>query len=210
MTDTDKLTERRILEAAHAVFLRRGTAGARMQEIAEEAGVNKALLHYYFRTKERLAEAVFQPAARHLFRSVIEVMQSGASIEEKVSRVVEIELEILSNNPSLPGYILSEINHQPDRVHQLASAISGQGEPGFLSVLLEKLSTQLDERVRAGTMRRIAPEQFVANLISLCVFPFAARPLLSVALGWDETGFERFVEERKRVLPEFFLSALRP
>ena len=75
----DGNTEQRILDAAHAVFLRRGTAGARMQDIATEAGVNQALLHYYFRSKERLAEAVFRRAARQLLPAVIEVMASDAA-----------------------------------------------------------------------------------------------------------------------------------
>src|SRR5262245_44811852 len=85
-------TEQRILDAAHAVFIRRGTAGARMQEIAEEAGVNKALLHYYFRNKERLAEAVFRRVALQLFPPVIGVLSSTElSIEEKVARVIDLE-----------------------------------------------------------------------------------------------------------------------
>src|SRR6185312_14461379 len=92
----DADTERRILDAAHAVFLRRGTAGARMQEIADEAGVNKALLHYYFRSKDRLAEAVFQRVAGTLFPPVLAVMASDAEIEDKVRRVIAIELEELT------------------------------------------------------------------------------------------------------------------
>src|SRR6185436_16021584 len=88
----DGTTEQRILDAAHAVFIRRGTAGARMQEIAEEAGVNKALLHYYFRSKERLAEAVFRRVALQLFPPLIGVLSSpDLSIEEKVARVIELE-----------------------------------------------------------------------------------------------------------------------
>ena len=85
----DERTEQRILEAAHAVFVRRGTAGARMQEIAQEAAVNQALLHYYFRSKERLAEAVFRRAAGELLPRVIDVLGSDAAIEEKVARVVD-------------------------------------------------------------------------------------------------------------------------
>src|SRR6185369_14703328 len=88
-------TEQRILDAAHAVFIRRGTAGARMQEIAEEAGVNKALLHYYFRSKDKLAEAVFVRAGRRLFPPVIAALMSDLPLEEKVRRVVEIEIDNL-------------------------------------------------------------------------------------------------------------------
>src|SRR6185295_7152995 len=86
--DRDGLTEQRILDAAHAVFLRRGTAGARMQEIAADAGVNQALLHYYFRTKDRLSQAAFERAAMQLMPAVIGVLSSDADLEDKVTRVV--------------------------------------------------------------------------------------------------------------------------
>src|SRR6266542_5494953 len=104
--EPDGQTEQRILDAAHTVFLRRGTAGARMQDIAAEAGVNQALLHYYFRSKDRLSEAVFRRAAAELFPRVIEVMASAAALEEKVARVVHLELDHLSRTPYLPGYII--------------------------------------------------------------------------------------------------------
>src|SRR4030095_3359762 len=88
----DRDTEQRILDAAHAVFLRRGTAGARMQEIAKEANANSALLHYYFRSKERLAEAVFQRAAMQLMPAVIRILGSDAELEAKVETVAQGEL----------------------------------------------------------------------------------------------------------------------
>src|SRR2546426_12649910 len=97
--ERDRDTERRILDAAHAVFVRRGTAGARMQEIAAEAGVNQALLHYYFRTKDRLAQAAFQRAASELMPAVIQALGSDGDLESKVARVIELELDHLSRAP---------------------------------------------------------------------------------------------------------------
>jgi TetR/AcrR family transcriptional regulator len=181
-----------------------------MQEIAEEAGVNKALLHYYFRSKQRLAEAVFQHAARRLLPPVIGIMASDAPIEEKVERVIQHELETLSQAPDLPGYLLSELHHHPERLEQLITTITGTSPSQFAPPMLTKLRQQIEERVRAGTMRPIAPEQFMVNLISLCIFPFAARPLLTAVLVQGAEGFDRFIEERKRSLAEFFLNALRP
>src|SRR3954449_11183480 len=89
-------TEKRILDAAHAVFVRRGTAGARMQEIAAEAGVNQALLHYYFRNKEQLAHAAFERAAKALFPAVVQAIASGGALDDTVRRIVDIELDQLS------------------------------------------------------------------------------------------------------------------
>src|SRR5438876_5102498 len=97
----DRDAERRILDAAQAVFVRRGTAGARMQEIAAEARVNQALLHYYFRSKEQLAQAAFARAGSQFMPAVVDVMASDASIEDKVARVVALELDHLSRVPFL-------------------------------------------------------------------------------------------------------------
>ena len=206
----DQDTERRILDAAHTVFVRRGTAGARMQEIADEAGVNKALLHYYFRSKERLAEAIFERAAKRLLPPMLAIVGSDASIEEKVERVVAHYLDVLSGSPFLPGYILSELHHHPERVERLVSKATGGPAEGFAARGLAKIGAQIEERVRAGTMRPIDPRQFAANLLSLCVFPFAARPMFRVAFGWDQEGFEEFIRQRRADLPVFFLNALRP
>jgi TetR/AcrR family transcriptional regulator len=203
-------TEQRILDAANAVFLQRGTAGARMQEIAAEAGVNQALLHYYFRTKARLAEAVFVRAATRLMPAVIGVMASHAPLEEKVVRFVELELDHLSRSPHLPAYLLSEVNHHPERIAQLVSALTGMAPARIGTKVTRVLGAQISERVRAGWMRPITPEQFMVNLISLCIFPFAARPLIAAVLGLDQRGFDRLIEQRRTELATFFLNGLRP
>ncbi|HET7745744.1 MAG TPA: TetR/AcrR family transcriptional regulator [Vicinamibacteria bacterium] len=203
----DEGTEQRILDAADAVFVRRGTDGARMQEIAEEAGVNKALLHYYYRTKDRLAEAVFRRAAGTLFPAVVEIMSSDLGLEEKVERVIPHYLDALGRRPYLPGYLISEITHHPDRLPPLFASIAGDQ---IKKRVLTTLARQIDERVRAGTMAPIAPEQFLVNIIALCVFPFAARPLICTALGLDTKGFERFMEARRKTLPAFVARGLRP
>ena len=206
----DQDTERRILDAAQTVFVRRGTAGARMQEIADEAGVNKALLHYYFRSKERLAAAIFERNAKRLLPPMLAIVGSDASLEEKVERVVAHYLDVLTSAPFLPGYLLSELHHHPERVQRLVSMATGAPAEAFAVKALAKIGAQIEERVREGTMRPIEPRQFAANLLSLCVFPFAARPMLQVAFGLDPGDYERFIRQRRAELPAFFLNALRP
>jgi AcrR family transcriptional regulator len=204
----DGLTEARILDAARAVFIRRGTFGARMQEIAKEAGVNQALLHYYFRSKEGLSAAVFQQFASRMFPAVVQILGSDMPLGEKVDRVVALYLENLSANPFLPGYLLSELHHQPERVQQLLAA-AGASPGQMMRPVVGKLAAQIDAEVNAGRMRAIGPDQFAANLLSLCVFPFAARPMLSIVFGMDDAGFARFIEQRKQQLPEFIHAGLR-
>jgi AcrR family transcriptional regulator len=204
-------TEQRILDAAHAVFLRRGTAGARMQEIAGQAGVNQALLHYYFRTKDQLARAAFARAGSQLMPAVIHEIAGDAPLDVKVRRVIAIELDHLSRTPALPGYIIGEVAHDPARAQELIAAMTGGLNPNELRpTIFGALRRQIDERVAAGAMRPIAPEVFMVNLLSLCIFPFAARPMIQALLGLDGAGFAQFIAARRDALADFFLGALRP
>lgn len=205
---TDAHTEQRILQAAHRVFTRRGTAGARMQEIAAEAGVNQALLHYYFRTKDRLAEAVFRAAAARLVPAVAQLLGSESTVEEKVERFVHLYIDTVRQSPFLPGYILSELHHHPERIAGTLPA--GPHPTQLVQAMLQRLGAQLHERAAAGTMRPIAPEQFVVSLLGLVVVPFVARPLLDAAMGFDQEAFDRFLDQRRVELPGFILNALRP
>lgn len=190
--------------------MRRGTAGARMQEIAREAGVNQALLHYYFRSKERLGLAVFQQFAARFFPELIETLASNAELDGKIERIIKLYIENLARQPFLPAYLISELHHHPERVHEMLAGVAGTRPELVLQPLLERLQRQIDERVAAGTMRPIAARQLVANVVSLSVFPFAARPLVKTMLGLDEAGFAAFIETRKRELPAFVLGGLRP
>jgi TetR/AcrR family transcriptional regulator len=203
-------TEKRILDAAHVVFLRSGTAGARTQEIAAEAGVNSALLHYYFRSKERLAAAVFRRAAAELLPVVAGILMSELPLEEKVRKVIEVELDRLSRTPYLPAYVISELAYHPERMHQLLTTSIGSRLDSLGQRVVNAIHAQIRAEVRAGRMRRIAPEQFLVNLLSICIFPFAAQPMLAALLGLEGERFTRFIRARRRELPEFFMRALRP
>lgn len=181
-----------------------------MQEIAQEAGVNQALLHYYFRTKDGLAQAVFREAAGRLAPAVAGVLGSDRSIEEKVEQFVHLYIDTARQHPYIPGYVLSEMHHHPERLRAVASKLAGTLPTPLARPLISRVGAQLRERAAAGTMRPITPEQFLVNLLGLCVIPFAARPMLTFALGIDDRAFERFLDERRAELPGFILRALRP
>lgn len=206
----DRATEDRILLAARTVFLRRGTAGARMREIAEEAGVNQALLHYYFRSKDRLAEAVFTQVARRLFPPLIAALGSDEPLEAKVERVVALYFDLLGANPFMPGYLIGEITQNPARARQLVEAGAGARPEEVAPQVLGRLAAQIRERIDAGTLRPITPDQFVINLVSLCIFPFAARPMVMAMMGFDDASFAAMIERRRETLPDFFMRGMRP
>ncbi len=203
-------TENRILDAATKVFIRSGTAGARMQEIAEEAGVNQALLHYYFRTKEKLSEAVFRNSAGRMLPAIIQIVGGDQPIFGKIDLIVETYLTTMARSPFLPGYIISELHHHPARMHQLLGKMAGGDIGALTKPAFDKLEKQLAAEARAGRMRRMNAAQFFVNLLSLCVFPFAARPMLHAALGFDDDDFAKFIDQRRKDLPIYIRSAIRP
>jgi TetR/AcrR family transcriptional regulator len=206
---SDTETEARILAAARRVFVRRGTAGARMQEIAAEAGVNQALLHYYFRSKDRLAVAVFREVAARLLPAMARVLGSEASLEQKVEQFVHLYIDTVRETPFIPAYILSELHHHPERLTTMRDT-SGVQPVQMAAGFLRRLGTQLEERAASGAMRAMAPEQFVVSLMGLVVAPFLVRPALEAAFGMDDEAFARFLDARRAELPDFILNALRP
>lgn len=202
---SDSSTEERILQAAHTVFIRRGTQAASLKEIAAEADVNQALLHYYFSDKKTLADTVFEQVASEFFPRLEAILTSDRTVEEKVRTFVPQYIGMIRENPYLPSYVVGELNRDPDR---LKARIQSMGLVPFED--LDALDEQLRQRAQSGDLKSVSAEQFVVNLVSLCVFPFIARPLLQTVLGMDDEAFDAFVEERKTRIPEFFLDALRP
>ena len=202
-------TESRILDAARRVFIKRGTAGARMQEIAAEAGVNQALLHYYFGSKDALAERVFAEVAGTLVRSLTPIASANSTLEESVERFVTSYIDTVRHTPFLPGYLLAEAHQNPERLSGLMKKAIGVVPAQGAAALLARIEGIIAERVAAGSMRPIAARQLLVNVLALTVMPFVARPLLGAVLGMDDHTFDEFLDERRRELPGFILNALQ-
>jgi AcrR family transcriptional regulator len=199
----DQRTRERILDAAHTVFLRKGTAGSRTQEIADEAGVNKALVHYYFGTKAALADAIFERSMGALAPLIFGILADpDRSIEQKIREIVQAQIAFHSAHPYVAGYMISEMHAEPQR---MVALVAKRGGPP-----LEVIGRQLREAAEAGALRPISPEQFVVNMMGLLIFPFAFRPGLSVLLHLDQERWAAFMEERGRLLPDLILAGLRP
>jgi len=212
--ESDGDTEARILAAARRVFVRRGTSGARMHEIAAEAGVNQALLHYYFRSKDRLADAVFREVAGRVIPQVAGLFASGISLDRKVERFVHLYIDSVREHPYIPAYIISELHQHPERIATMAAAV-GAIRPGvdngpIARPILVKLGRQLSALERKGLIRRTTPSQFLVNVFALAIFPFLARPVLGMVMGFDTADFDSFLDERRAALPAFIMNALRP
>lgn len=201
MTDNDKQTEEKIFEAATEVFLEKGMDGARMQDIADRAGINKALLHYYFRTKDHLFDAVFEKKAGEMFKKFAPVFDEGLSLEEKIRLFLREHMTFLQKNPRLPAFILTEINHHPEKFRKF---IKNVDFTSFWSMLSEK---NKDDIKKYNLSFENMP-QIMASMVAMSVFPFAARGILEGILGKLNIDFDNFIEERKDFAADFVIKAI--
>jgi len=192
-------TEIRILEAAKRVFHRKGFDGTRMQEIADEAGINKALLHYYFRSKENLFDAVFKEAFNELINMIFTIVGSEISFDEKIRYIFNDYIGFMQKNPYIPSFILNEIHHNPARLTELINSL-----PNPPSGIFDQVKNSLAEE----GMTDIDHRQFVINIIALSVFPFIAKPLIKNIFNFSEEDFTGFIENRKKELPDFIFKAI--
>lgn len=198
----DRGTEEIILDAARKVFVRDGMMGARMQDIADEAGINKALLHYYFRNKELLFEKIFLDAALQIFPRMNAVFQSEIPLLQKIENFVEAYITVVMENPYLPIFVLNEINRDPERF--LKKLWPNHSKPNPAPLL-----KQIQEEVAAGRIKPIDPASLLVNMISLVVFPFVGRPMIQHMIGMDKKQFAAFMEQRKQELSRFIIDAIR-
>ena len=195
-------SEENILAAAQKVFMTKGMAGARMQDIADEAGINKAMLHYYFRDKEKLFETVFLKAAQKFFPVINMIFQSDAPLFEKIENFVCEYIEEMQENPYLPWFVMNEINRDPDQFMYKIWGKENLPKPG-------KFLEQIDAEVKNGTIRKIDPKHLLMNLLSMTIFPFVAKPMMTRKLRLSEPQFKQAMEERKIEIPKFIIDAIR-
>jgi len=194
-------TEGQILKAAKNVFQRKGMDGARMQEIADEAGINKAMLHYYYRSKQLLFEAVFSNAFSLLAPQLNKVLNDDSSIEEKIINFTSNYISFIAKHPYLPNFIIQELNRNPKFFEKI------QQTKGFPT--LEKFNKQVETEVANGIIKPVDGNQLFVNIISLNIFPFVATPLIKGFLKIDNEGFTQFMEERKTAVSEFIINSIK-
>lgn len=193
-------TEEKILHAAQNVFIQKGMDGARMQEIADEAGINKALLHYYFRTKEKLFDAIFKKVFSNILPNIMGMVDSDLPIETKLGVFIENYINILMKNPFLPTFILKEMNRNPEF---LASILKGTG------IQPAKIFSMLEKEMDAGKIRRMDPRDLLINILGLSIFPIAAKPLMTIMFFEnDKKAYHQFIENRKTTVKEFILNSI--
>jgi len=202
MTKTkDNNTEVEILDAAKNVFQQKGMDGARMQEIADEAGINKAMLHYYYRSKQLLFEAVFKNVFSLLAPQLNAILNDESSIEEKIINFTNNYISFIIKHPYLPNFIIHELNRNPDFILNI------QKNNGFPNI--KKFKKQVEYEVEKGTIAAISGEQLFINILSLNIFPFVAKPLVKGFLNLDDPSFKQLMNERKIEVSNFIINSIK-
>lgn len=177
-------TEAKIKEAARKVFTKKGYAATRTRDIAEESGINLALLNYYFRSKERLFQIIMAEKLQQFLGVVKPVInRETLSLEEKIEQLAENYIDMLLENPDLPLFVFTEMRHNPNLLN----------EQEEIQDMLKNSSLVRQVQERKPDRE---PVQFIISLLGMTIFPFMARPLLFS----DNEEFKKLMEERKQLI----------
>ena len=186
-------TEQKIIASAEKLFYRKGKAGTSMQNIADDAGINRTLLNYYFRSKDKLFEAVFRNAMSGFVGNLAKMLHSDMSLKDYVPRMIETVIDAMLENPQIPIFVLQELSSNPDRMPQIIKEMGI--DP---AVAVDKMESE--QWKEFGD--HMDPKQVILNLLSLCIFPFAARPVVTeILFNGDNDAYIAAMKQRKEILP---------
>ncbi|MCB0722634.1 MAG: TetR/AcrR family transcriptional regulator [Ignavibacteriae bacterium] len=197
----EQSTDKIILQSAREVFMKSGLQGARMQEIADKASINKAMLYYYYRSKEDLFKAVFIEEIYKVMPKISELLAVDLPLFDKIRYFVENYIDIIKRNKHMPIFVLTEINQNPERIVSFAR----KKVMTYFHVLVK----DVDKAYKEGLIINIEPQQLIVNMLALCLFPFAARPMVKGIFGMDEDAFDEFIDRRKKEVPDFIINAIK-
>jgi AcrR family transcriptional regulator len=199
---TDHSTEEKIKNAARIMFHKKGYAGTRTRDIADEAGINLALLNYYFRSKEKLFGIIMLESLESFRITMMAVINDeNTSLEKKIETIVSNYIDLLIHQPEIPLFILSELRSNPEML------ISKMNPKKVLQN--SSFSKQFKEKAAAGKITDINPVHFIINLISMIVFPFIGSPILKNATNMPQQEFNSLMLERKVLIPKWIKLMLK-
>ena len=194
-------TEEKIFNAARIVFQKKGFAGARMQEIADEAGINKAMLHYCFKNKELLFQAVFMNAFSQLAPQINGIFKSNDNVFDKIRKFTASYISFVMLNPYLPQFVIQEMNNNPEFV---ISFLKNENRPNPTLLI-----AQIEKEIADGIIKPINPKHLLMNMISMTVFPFAAQMMIKGMLQISDAEFNTMMEERKTSIAEQIINSIK-
>ncbi len=187
-------TDERILEAALSEFAHKGKDGARTQRIADAAGINKAMLHYYYRTKERLYEAAFDFVFQRLLASFGRSVEEADSFAAMLERFIDGYISFVRSSPVIARFLVAENLGGGDVMGKNLKRLLESEEPTLPRILIKGFEDAIDR----GEIRPVDPWQTVISVLSICIFPMILQPTLAVAIEARGETIEDFWNERRR------------
>ena len=207
MDDKQTMTEMEnsIIDAARRVFIKKGYVAASMGDIAIEAGIGRTTLNYYFRTKERLFESVFEQLMNYLLPNIGSIIEEEGSFWDKLEKIVSLYIDTIKTFPGFPAFIIGELNRDPDHLYRVLLK-----NPQKIKPVL-KLQELVETNMKEGRIRKMPIVFVVSTFLGLAIFPFLVEtPLTDLFFKDNKEAFDRFTQERKRYIVEIMKSFLHP
>jgi len=202
MKRKDKNTGESILQAARKAFTQKGLTGARMQDIADEAGFNKALVHYYFDSKEKLFTLIFEQEFGKFFSNLAAVISAEIPLFEKIEQIVSLDIERMSLYPDMPLFVINEVSRNPEMLTERFKNLR-------IKDILGSFQQQIDKEIKNRNIIPISAEQLLVNIQSLSIFPFVARPMVKKVMQLNEKQYQEMIQVRKKEVSMFIIRAIK-
>jgi AcrR family transcriptional regulator len=185
-------TEEHIKQTAKKVFFQKGLLNATTQQIADEAGVNRALINYYFRSRDLLFKKVLEEAIAETRTKIDSIFESDEPFKTKISKYLDVFIDRNAEFPYIQNFIITEIMQDQDKMKEYFSKKR--------SHLLKHILPPLKLEIEKGTMSSVEPEHFIVNMMSMCSYPLIAKPVIQNMFSFDDKAYKKFLKERKQVI----------
>lgn len=207
MDSNKQSTEEKILSSAKKVFYQKGLKGARMQEIADDAGVNKAMLHYYFRSKQKLFDQVFSQSVRSITPQLMDAFLGESNLQTKIVHLVELTIDLFLEEPFLSNFIVNQLSNNPEKLFKSIL----QYDDGLVGKILPLFNQQIQDEIEQGSIKSdLKPAELIINILSLCLLPIMAQTVFQRMMGIDDERMKRFMSRRRQTVAQFVLNAIKP
>lgn len=201
MNKASAKTKQKILTTATELFLKKGVDRVGVREIAAKAGINLSLMNYYFQSKEKLFETIFDMLVKEKALSIRNILEDDIPVEEKIRSYTHMYIDILLEKPILVSFVLSVIHRNPDKIKTMGGVLALYNS--------EKFCNHINAEAEAGRIRKVDPEQLYISMISLILFPFAIKELITDRNKFNAEQYVAFAKARKEHIVEVLLAYLK-
>ena len=193
-------TEQRILDSARKLFILKGYHGTTTEDIIKEANVNKAAVHYYFRSKDKLFELIFSEVLTVMNNNLISILNANINFENKIKQIISAYIDILLLHPYFPDFVIHELTVNPDRIEKIVK------RHNFFFKSYLRFLVEIRKELRSRNISGISPFEIILNTYSLCIFPFLSKPIITrISKSFGEPQFKNLMNKRKTDIADIII-----